>query len=147
MKCQCCRHIETSQLICTANQLTGFYMRATLALNGLIICECFKIRFKNSNLISHIFSVKTVIYLLQFNNRNTRTRCKIYSKLTIKTPERRQAIHARYFYLFVFEEALILLLPRKKQKFTFLLFKHPSLNLLLVCSHFSLIVLINFAFI
>ena len=26
----CCPHIETSQLICTANQLTGFYMRATL---------------------------------------------------------------------------------------------------------------------
>ena len=30
------------------------------------------------------------IYLLQVNNRNTRTRCEIYSKLTIKTPERRQ---------------------------------------------------------
>ena len=28
--------IETSQLICCANQLTGFYMRSTLALNGLI---------------------------------------------------------------------------------------------------------------
>ena len=28
-------HIETSQLICFANQLTGFYMRATLAFNGL----------------------------------------------------------------------------------------------------------------
>ena len=26
---------ETSQLICAANQLIGFYMRATLALNGL----------------------------------------------------------------------------------------------------------------
>ena len=35
IKCQCCRHIETSQLICIANQLTGFYMRATSALNGL----------------------------------------------------------------------------------------------------------------
>ena len=29
-------HIETSQLTCTANQLTGFYMRATLAINGLV---------------------------------------------------------------------------------------------------------------
>ena len=29
-------HIETSQLICTENQLTSFYMRATLALKGLI---------------------------------------------------------------------------------------------------------------
>ena len=34
-QCHCCPHIETSQLICTANQLTGFYMRATLTLNGL----------------------------------------------------------------------------------------------------------------
>ena len=38
---QCCPHIETSQLICSANQLAGFYMRATLAINGLKI-------FKNS---------------------------------------------------------------------------------------------------
>ena len=34
--CQCCPQIETNQLICCANQFTGFYMRATLALNGLI---------------------------------------------------------------------------------------------------------------
>ena len=33
--CQCCPHIETSQLICIANQLTDFYVRATLAFNGL----------------------------------------------------------------------------------------------------------------
>ena len=32
---QCCPDMETSQLICTANQLTGFYVGATLALNGL----------------------------------------------------------------------------------------------------------------
>ena len=30
------------------------------------------------------------IYLLKVNNRNTRTRCEICSKLTIKTPERRK---------------------------------------------------------
>ena len=30
------------------------------------------------------------ISLLKFNNRNTRTKCKICSKLKIKTPERRQ---------------------------------------------------------
>ena len=28
-------HIETSQFICTANQLTGFYMMGRLALNDL----------------------------------------------------------------------------------------------------------------
>ena len=27
---QCSHHIETSQLICSANQLTGFYMMGTL---------------------------------------------------------------------------------------------------------------------
>ena len=30
-------------------------------------------------------------YMFKVNNRNTRTRCEICSKLTIKTPERRQA--------------------------------------------------------
>ena len=30
------------------------------------------------------------IYLLKVNNRNTRKRCEICPKLTIKTPERRQ---------------------------------------------------------
>ena len=35
IKRQSCHHIETSQLICRANQLTGFYMVATLALNEL----------------------------------------------------------------------------------------------------------------
>ena len=28
-------HIKTRQLICSANQLTGFYMRATLAFTGI----------------------------------------------------------------------------------------------------------------
>ena len=29
-------HIETSQLICVGNQLIGFYMRVTLAINALM---------------------------------------------------------------------------------------------------------------
>ena len=28
IKCHCCPHIKTSQLICCSNQFTGFYMRA-----------------------------------------------------------------------------------------------------------------------
>ena len=35
-------------------------------------------------------------YMLEVNNRTTRTRCEICSKLTIKTPERRQRHHT-YF--------------------------------------------------
>ena len=37
INCQCCPHTETSQLICCTNRLTGFYMRVTLAINGLTI--------------------------------------------------------------------------------------------------------------
>ena len=37
-------------------------------------------------------------YMLKVNNRNTRTRCEICSKLTIKTPERR---HWRRFGVFL----------------------------------------------
>ena len=33
--CQYLFHIETSQLICHGNQLTGFYMRETLVIKGL----------------------------------------------------------------------------------------------------------------
>ena len=36
------------------------------------------------------WDLNTSIYLLKVNNRNTRTKCEICSKLTIKTPERRQ---------------------------------------------------------
>ena len=35
IKRQSCHHIETSQLICIVNQLTGFYTMATLAFNEL----------------------------------------------------------------------------------------------------------------
>ena len=36
IKGQSCHHIETSQLICRAKQLTGFYMITTLAFNDLM---------------------------------------------------------------------------------------------------------------
>ena len=39
LKGQSCQHIGTSQLICSANQLTGFYTIATLALDKLIIFQ------------------------------------------------------------------------------------------------------------
>ena len=35
-------------------------------------------------------NVPVGIYLLQVNDRNTKTRCEICSKLTVKTLERRQ---------------------------------------------------------
>ena len=38
------------------------------------------------------------IYLLKVNNKNTRTRCEICSKLTIKTPKRRLTKIHVFFY-------------------------------------------------
>ena len=36
IKRQSCHHIETRQLICSADQLTSFYMMATMAFNELM---------------------------------------------------------------------------------------------------------------
>ena len=41
-----------------------------------------------SNLMLAKFPRKVAIYLVKVNNWNTRTKCEIYSKLAIKTPER-----------------------------------------------------------
>ena len=45
---------------------------------------------KYTTVSSSSFNIPAGTYLLKVNNRNTRTRCEICSKLTIKTPERRQ---------------------------------------------------------
>ena len=45
-----------------------------------------------NNIIHHktlVITFPAGIYLFKVNNKNTRTRCEICSKLTIKTPERR----------------------------------------------------------
>ena len=61
--------------------------------------------------------VKTTIsvdnYMFKVNNRNTRTRCGICSKLTIKTPERRQRRRSGVFIVnfdYISHLALVLLL-------------------------------------
>ena len=48
IKRESCHHIETSQLI-KANQLTGFYMMVTLAVNELMANQCnfFEVHHEN----------------------------------------------------------------------------------------------------
>ena len=41
------------------------------------------------NYIKGNYHIPAGNYMFKVNNRNTRTRCEICSKLTIKTPERR----------------------------------------------------------
>ena len=45
---------------------------------------------KTQIMINYEYITPAGTYLLKVNERNTRTRCEICSKLTIKTPERRQ---------------------------------------------------------
>ena len=47
-------------------------------------------RVLNAPLFTIMKSPPVDIYLLKIDYRNTRARCEICSKLTIKTPERRQ---------------------------------------------------------
>ena len=46
------------------------------------------------------------IYLLKINDANTRTMCEVYSKSTIKTPERCQLPHSSVF-IANFEQILL----------------------------------------
>ena len=46
-------YIETSQLICSENQLTGFYMMGTLAVKGLSNLD-------NSEAVAQSYSAKNV---------------------------------------------------------------------------------------
>ena len=45
----------------------------------------------------HQVSFPASSYMFQVNNRNTRARCEICSKLTIKIPERRQSLRKTIF--------------------------------------------------
>ena len=57
------------------------------------ICEIFQntMFYRTPPVLQNTTYIPAGIYLLKVNNRNTRTRCEICSKLTIKTPERRLA--------------------------------------------------------
>ena len=53
----------------------------------MVVCLAYEVPKKIYDILS------AGIYLLKVNNRNTRTRCEICSKLTIRTPERRYWLH------------------------------------------------------
>ena len=82
------------------------YLKLVEAQNQLRLAELnVKGEVKNVNILEQ---VPGGIYLLKVNNRNTRARCEICSKLTIKTLERR---HWRRSGVFIvnFEHILHLL--------------------------------------
>ena len=58
-------YIEISQLMCTANQLTGFYIEPTLAINGLISHRKIKSHF---TFLSITCVFKKVMFQLELRN-------------------------------------------------------------------------------
>ena len=71
------------------------FIRETLEEVGKSFFKWFSNIFLKANADKCHVILSTVpagIYLLKVNNRNTRARCEICSKLTIKAPERRQAL-------------------------------------------------------
>ena len=69
-KWQCCPHLETSQLICCANQLTGFYVRVTMEFNGLKELPWIKKKKKNNKILHAKF-----ICAISFNNAHREKLC------------------------------------------------------------------------
>ena len=56
------------------------------------------------------------VYLLKFNNRNTRTRCEICSKLTIKIPFHKHFSHLLLVFLLLEQVNAGWVMKKKKKK-------------------------------
>ena len=65
---------------------------------------CTSIQFSDVTIIfwfpKVLNTISANIFLFKVNERNTRKRCEIFSKLTIKTPERRQRRRVKIFHTF-----------------------------------------------
>ena len=72
-----------SQASCTLSTLS------ILSIVSFLHCINIKQFPTTNNIPAEVFVYPGGNYLLKFNNRSTRTRCEICSKLTIKTPKRR----------------------------------------------------------
>ena len=73
------------------NHLTGSYMLGVFTMEENIMYTYVQYVLSKPVSFSSLFEIcfyPAGIYLLKVNNRNTRTRCEICSKLTIKIPER-----------------------------------------------------------
>ena len=55
-------------MICSANELTGFYMKATLAFNELMAKSCYRSKFKDPSPLSRQgeFSMNSLVIILYF---------------------------------------------------------------------------------
>ena len=97
MLAECHRRTVVNELLFMVLQEMGasevgmvdFYHKKDGTKLTLILLVPVKLLTALVQLKEFIGRIEHLIYLLKVNNRNTRTRCEICSKLTIKTPERR----------------------------------------------------------
>ena len=80
-------------LIMVTEQLHSTESEASTQISFLLTV-CKKFALVSTPAIFLVRSIPPDIYLFKVNNRNTRARCEICSKLTIKTPERRRWVNA-----------------------------------------------------
>ena len=85
-------HIENSYLLFNGNLMAGFYVKYNAGFK--LVNECFtkmRIFWDPENIYLAVFAIlissQSAFTCPNYNNRNTRTRCAICLKLTIKTPE------------------------------------------------------------
>ena len=71
--------------------LSGFCNKCSTSIKIIVIATLYIIPFKSFKLLRN--NCPAGNYMFKVNNRNTRTRCEICSKLTIKTPERRSTYY------------------------------------------------------
>ena len=81
-------------IVYTANQWTGFYMTGTAVMKELKVLKALTI-FTKSSMINVWQNPYTSVF--KANDRNTRARCEICSKLIIKTSERCQWLRSGVF--------------------------------------------------
>ena len=88
----CCKHIYQNMLFCE-NILCQYQFNFHKPFKQYCLVSFSYFLFHLTLSTKHLTLTNAFpasIYLFKVNNRNTRTRCEICSKLTIKTPERRQ---------------------------------------------------------
>ena len=81
-------HTNAKKFLCPRNLFCGLTVKGNphLFILKLLVFCCIGL-IQNIDLRRQAL---LVFYMFKVNNRNNRTRCEICSKLTIKTPERRQ---------------------------------------------------------
>ena len=88
---------DSTRNIFTFSLTYAFLNQCFLFQSTSLLCKLSVESKRFSERYTLIHNYPAGMYLLKVINRNTRTRCEIYSKLTIKLPEQRRLSHLSYF--------------------------------------------------